>query len=211
MSINLESTSKQRINELTSIKEFKSDILKRQAWIKRLQPKAGQTTQLVVGSTGETDWEVMKMMKWEYENMNLHRMYYSTFTPVKHTPFEKKDPAPKWRGNRLYNVDWLFRVYKYKFNELKELLKNEMLPNEDPKITHAKKFLTKPVEIESANYQELIRVPGIGPKTARKIMKTRKQAKRFKREHLKRSGAIIKRADPFIRINGWKQRTINSF
>ena len=211
MSINLESTSKERINELTSIKEYKSDILRRQSWIKKLQPNGGQTTQMVIGGAGETDWEVMKMMKWEYENMKLHRMYYSTFTPVKNTPFEDKTAAPKWRGNRLYNVDWLYRVYNYDFKELKELLTDEMLPNQDPKITHAKMFLEKPVDISKANYEELIKVPGIGPKTARNIIQRRTNSRSFRRQNLHQCGAILHRADPFIKVNGWSQKSLAAF
>ena len=211
ISINLESTSRQRINELTSIKDYKSDILRRQAWIKRLQPAAGQTTQIVIGGAGETDLEVMKMMKWEYENMKIQRMYYSSFTPINHTPFEHKPPAPSWRSSRLYNIDWLYRIYNYKFKELKELLKDEMLPNQDPKITHANLFLDKPVEIEHADYDELIRVPGIGPKSARNIIThCSKRKKELRRSDLQKAGAILKRADPFIKVNGWTQTKLTS-
>jgi len=209
MSINIEATSSERINELTSIKTFKSDILKRQAWIKGMSPPSGQSTQLVVGAAGETDWEVLKMMKWEYENMDLHRMYYSGFNPVNSTPFESKAAAPKWRANRLYNVDWLYRKYNYEFNELKEVLNDDgMLPDEDPKVTHAKRFLSKPVEVESANYDELLRVPGIGPKTAKTIISNRQNIGTLKREHLQQMGVILDRADPFIKVDGWTQRTL---
>ncbi|MFH1064106.1 MAG: radical SAM protein [Candidatus Woesearchaeota archaeon] len=212
MSINIEATSKERINEFTSIKEYKSDILKRQSWIKQLSPPSGQSTQLVVGAAGETDWEVLKMMKWEYENMSLYRMYYSAFNPINNTPFEKKSAAPKWRSHRLYNVDWLYRKYKYDFNELKEVLDDDsMLPDQDPKVTYAKKFIEQPVNIKEASYEELIRVPGIGLKTARNIMNMRQGAKRFKREHLHNAGAILRRADPFIKVDGWRQRTLACF
>jgi predicted DNA-binding helix-hairpin-helix protein len=213
MSINIEATSTQRINEFTSIKDFKSDILKRQSWIKSMSPPGGQSTQLVVGAAEETDWEVLKMMRWEYENMSLYRMYYSPFNPLHNTPLENKDPAPKWRSHRLYNIDWLFRKYKYDFRELKELLNdNQMLPNQDPKMTHARKFLNKPVDIDQASRDELLRVPGIGPKTAKNIIKLRHQKKnRLKREHLHNAGAIMKRADPFLKVNGWRQKTLGGF
>ncbi|MBW2997459.1 radical SAM protein [Candidatus Woesearchaeota archaeon] len=212
LSINIEATSEQRINEFTSIKTFKSDILKRQAWIKRLSPPSGQSTQLVVGAAGETDWEVLKMMRWEYENMDLYRMYYSPFNPLHNTPFKDKSPAPKWRSHRLYNVDWLFRKYKYDFKELKELINdNDMLPNQDPKITHAKLFLDKPVDVKEAGYNELIKVPGIGLKTAKRIVASRKGFPTLKRRHLHEMGTILKRADPFIKVDGWTQRTLRAF
>jgi len=212
MSINIEATSTQRINELSSVKDYKIDLLKRQAWIKKLSPSSGQSTQLVVGAAGESDWEVLKMMRWEYENMDLHRMYYSAFSPLDKTPLEKNAPAPKWRSHRLYNVDWLFRKYKYDFRELKELINDDdMLPNQDPKITHAQKFLERPVDISDASYKELIRVPGIGMKTARNIIRERKHARRFKRDNLHRCGVILKRADPFIKVEGHTQKTLCSF
>jgi predicted DNA-binding helix-hairpin-helix protein len=217
ISINLESTSKQRISELTSVKEYKSDILRRQAWIKKLQPEAGQTTQIVVGGAGETDLEVLRMMKWEYENMNLHRMYYSTFTPLKNTPFENKKEAPKWRGNRLYNIDWLYRVYKYNFSDLKEILVDEMLPDSDPKVLYAQRFLEGPVDVSMAEYEELIKVPGIGIKTAKKIIKNRNNSGKFRsrttisREKLAEMGVVLRRADPFIKVNGWSQRRLGDF
>ena len=210
MSINIEATSSGRINEFTSIKTFKSDILRRQSWIRGMSPPSGQSTQVVVGAAGETDWEVMKMMKWEYENMDLHRMYYSPFNPLRHTPFESRSAAPKWRAHRLYNIDWLYRKYNYDFAELKELLTGDMLPDEDPKMVHARKFLNSPVDVQSASSEELLRVPGIGPKTAKKIVEIR-QKRELRRENLYQAGAIMKRADPFIKVNGWAQKTLTGF
>ncbi|MFC1755360.1 radical SAM protein [Thermoproteota archaeon] len=207
MSINIETTGTQRINEFTSIKTFKSDIIKRQHWIKTLQPNNGQTTQIVVGAAGESDKEVLSTMKWEYDNIELKRMYYSAFTPLHHTPFENKDKAPQWRANRLYNVDWLYRIYGYQMKELKEILVDDFLPNQDPKIAHAKIFLDNPVDINTASQKELIKVPGIGPKTARNIIIRRKE-RTLKRQHLHQAGAIMKRADPFIRVDGWTQKTL---
>ena len=207
MSINLEATSTQRINEVTSIKTYKSDIIKRQHWIKTLQPNSGQSTQIVVGAAGESDKEVLATMKWEYDNIDLHRMYYSAFTPLHHTPFEKKDKTPQWRANRLYNVDWLYRIYKYDMKEIKDILIDNMLPNEDPKVAHAKIFLNRPVDINTATQKELIRVPGIGSKTARNIIIRRKD-RQLRRQDIHRAGAILKRADPFIKVNGWSQKTL---
>jgi predicted DNA-binding helix-hairpin-helix protein len=212
MSINIEATSAQRINEFTSIKTFKSDILRRQAWIKGMSPPSGQSTQLVVGAAGESDLEVLNMMRWEYDNMELHRMYYSPFNPISSTPFEKKEAAPKWRAHRLYNVDWLYRKYGYGFDEIKELLNDDgMLPNRDPKAVHAEKFLTSPVDVSSATKEELLRVPGIGPKTAQNIVKIRESNHNIKREDLLNAGAILHRADPFIKVGGWSQRTLAAF
>ncbi|MBU2560769.1 MAG: radical SAM protein [Nanoarchaeota archaeon] len=212
MSINIEATSSQRISEFTSIKTYKSDILRRQAWIKSLSPPSGQSTQLVVGAADETDWEVLKMMKWEYENMSLHRMYYSAFSPLHNTPFESRKAAPKWRAHRLYNVDWLFRKYNYDFNEVKELVDdNGMLPDKDPKLTHAERFIEKPVDVKEASYEELIRVPGIGLKTAKCIVAAREGFPKMGRRHLHQMGVIMHRADPFIKVDGWTQKALTAF
>ncbi|NQU78889.1 radical SAM protein [Candidatus Woesearchaeota archaeon] len=212
MSINIEATSAGRLDEFTSIKEFKTDILRRQSWIKRLSPQSGQSTQLVVGAAGETDKEVLKMMRWEYDNMSLHRMYYSGFNPLRDTVFESKKAAPKWRAQRLYNVDWLYRVYNYKFGELNEVLDDEgMLQNKDPKTLHAQKFMDRPVDVKDAGYEELIRVPGIGPKTAKRIINVRRSGKNLKREHIHNAGAILKRADPFIKVDGWVQKRLRGW
>ncbi|MBW2967226.1 radical SAM protein, partial [Candidatus Woesearchaeota archaeon] len=110
------------------------------------------------------------------------------------------------------NVDWLLRKYKYDFKELRECLgDDDMLPDADPKVTHAKRFLDGPVDVASAGYSELIRVPGIGMKTARNIMSMRRGVRRLKREHLQRAGAILKRADPFVKVDGWRQKTLCAF
>ncbi len=109
-------------------------------------------------------------------------------------------------------MDWLYRKYNYEFNEIKELLDDkEMLSDEDPKVTHARKFLNSPVKVENADYAELLRVPGIGPKTARRIVAMRSDFPRLKREHLAQVGVIMERADPYLKVNGWVQKTIGAY
>jgi predicted DNA-binding helix-hairpin-helix protein len=210
MSINVEATSTTRLNELSSVKELKSDILKRQAWMKKMKMPSGQTTQMIVGVNDATDFEIMKMAKWEYENMNLRRCYYSAFSPVKNTPFENKPAEAQARANRLYNTDWLFRVYKYDFRLIREAMINDMLPDKDPKIIIAEKAITEPVNINEAIYEELIKVPGIGPVTAQNIMIMR-QEKKLDTKNLAQCGVIMKRAAPFINVGGENQRTLMNF
>jgi predicted DNA-binding helix-hairpin-helix protein len=207
MSINIEAPNKQRLNELSSTKEYKSDLLKRQAWIKKLNLREGQTTQMVVGGAEETDFEVLKMMRWEYEKMEMKRVYFSAFRPVCETPLEKREPVPGWREHRLYNTDWLLREYPFKLEEVREILVDEMLPNQDPKMLLAKQFFDSPVDVNEASYEELLRIPGIGPKTAKKLM----SARRIDRKALHQAGVILKRADPFIKVNGWNQSSLSAF
>ena len=210
MSINVEATSTTRLNELSSVKELKSDILKRQAWMKKMKMPSGQTTQMIVGVNDATDFEVMKMAKWEYENMNLRRVYYSAFSPVKNTPLENNNAEAQSRANRLYNTDWLFRIYKYDFRLIKQILVDGMLPDKDPKIMIAEKTITEPVNINEAIYDELIKVPGIGPVTAQNIMSMR-QEKKLDTKQLQQCGVIMKRAAPFIKVGDETQKKLVAF
>jgi predicted DNA-binding helix-hairpin-helix protein len=210
LSINVEAPSKARLSELSSVKELQSDILKRQSWIKKLSPPSGQTTQIIVGANGESDLEILRMSKWEYDNMNLRRCYYSAFSPVKGTPLENNSKQPQSRANRLYNTDWLLRIYKYDFSQIREVMNDEMLPNKDPKLAIAENTFTEPLNISDATFEELIRVPGIGLKTAEKIIQIREN-KIVKTETLKQCGVIMKRAAPFVNVNGEQQKTLAVF
>jgi len=210
LSINVEAPSKARLNELSSVKEMNTDILKRQAWIKRMKLPSGQTTQMIVGANAETDLEVLRMAKWEYENMSLRRVYYSAFSPVKDTPLENRQQESQLRANHLYNADWLLREYDYKLGEIKEILEDGMLPDKDPKLAIAEKTLTEPVVVEDASYEELIRVPGIGLKTAQKIIEIREN-RRLNSKILKRNRVIMSRAAPFIKVNGAIQKRLEAF
>ena len=213
ISINIEMPNKTRLNEVTSVKDYKIDILRRQRWIKYLKLPAGQTTQLVVGGCNETDKEILKMVNWQYQNMKLKRVYYSAFQPVKGTLFEHKQAVPLTRETRLFNVDWLVRVYDYKMQEIYKILDdNNNLPDEDPKIVYAKQYFDKPVDVNHAEFHDLIRVPGIGPVSATRILRLREKGKTInKRQELHNIGVVLKRAEPFIKINGYVQRTITSF
>jgi predicted DNA-binding helix-hairpin-helix protein len=210
MSINIEAPNKSRLNELSSVKELQSDIIKRQAWIKKMRLRGGQTTQIIIGASDETDLEVLRMARWEYTKMDLRRVYYSAFSPVRHTPLEKKQKVPQARANHLYNCDWLLREYEYKLKEIKECLIDDMLPNKDPKVAIAEQVLTDPVNIEDASYEELIRVPGIGLKTAQNIISMRDN-KKLDSKMLRRKGVVMQRAAPFIRVNGEQQKRLGAF
>ncbi len=209
MSINLEAPSGSRLSEISSQKNYKSDILKRQAWLKKMRMPAGQTTQLVVGGSGESDFEILKMINWEYENINLKRAYYSAFFPVKNTPLENKNHVPLEREHRLYNVDFMLRKYGIPFSEFKEIMGEGMLPNIDPKIAIARNYFSGGIDVNEAQFEDLIRVPGIGPQSANRILDMQKShVKIEKKEQLKNIGVVLKRAMPFLIINGNRQRTI---
>jgi len=210
LSINVEAPGKSRLNELSSVKDFKSDILQRQLWISRMKLRSGHTTQIIAGAGEETDLEIIKMAKWEYEHMKLKRCYYSSFSPVKGTPLENKEKVPVNRSNHLYNVDWLLRVYKYNVSSIKNILIDDMLPDKDPKLAIAEETLTDPVDVNDASHDELLRVPGIGLKTAEQIMQMREQ-KKLDLKSLQECRVIMKRASPFIRVNGEFQRRLSCY
>ncbi|MFH1439660.1 MAG: helix-hairpin-helix domain-containing protein [Candidatus Woesearchaeota archaeon] len=266
MSINIEAPNKSAMSELSDCKDFKVDILRRQSWISRIATKArkkqtdyisgtmnrqlggGQATQLILNRIS-SDKDVLKMVDWEYKNLELKRIYYSSFRPVKGTPLEKEKADPISRQNHLYNVDFLMRCYGFKAKEFFEIMVEDktglygadMLPNEDPKLALAKATFDSAVDINEASYEELIRIPGIGPTTAKKIVNmrngvkidkyisfsgkinnseisnnnsnnniknkiTRKKDKVInKYEDLHKLGGWVKRAKPFISVNGMRQ------
>jgi predicted DNA-binding helix-hairpin-helix protein len=210
LSVNIEAPSKGHLSELSSVKEFRTDILRRQAWIKQQNPRAGQSTQIIVGAGDETDLEVLKIANWEYKNLDLQRCYYSSFRPVKGTPLEKNKGEKQSRANHLYNADFLIREYGYKLKEFKEAMPEDMLPEKDPKLAIAEATITDPINVEDASYEELIRVPGIGIPTAKNIIK-RREEKKIDSKFIKQSSIIMKRAAPFIRVNGESQKRLSGF
>ena len=165
---------------------------------------AGQSTQMIVGATPESDYQIMMVAENLYKRFDLKRVYYSAFVSVN----EDKDlPAlpggpPLLREHRLYQADWLLRFYGF---EAKELL-SEDKPNFnillDPKADWALRHLEQfPVEINRADYQTILRVPGIGVKSAQRIVRARKNGS-LSFEDLKKIGVTLKRALYFITCNG---------
>lgn len=211
MSVNLEAPNKSRMSEISSVKDYKIDILRRQSWLKRMKIPSGQTTQLVVGGSDETDLEILNMIDWEYKNIELKRGYYSAFTPVENTPFENKSKQPLLREHRLYNVDFMMRKYFINLREFKEVMDNGMLPKEDPKVVLARNYFDNPVDVNHADWNSLIRIPGIGPTNAHRILEIQNSKTLITKKHLHNMGVVLKRALPFIKIDGYHQKTLAGF
>jgi len=214
VSINIETPTKLHMDEISSTKDYQNDILLRQRYIKDISKKvklpAGQTTQFVVGAAGETDAEIFKRVKREYEEMKMKRSYFSSFMPVEGTGFSKKKRQPLWREHRLYQMDWLHRVYEFRDKELKLSFDEEgFLGNVDPKLAIAREFHDKPVDPNEAEYEELLRVPGIGPKSAYRIVSLRKRENIRRKTQLKKLGVVLKRASPFLKLDGWYDSTLD--
>jgi predicted DNA-binding helix-hairpin-helix protein len=160
------------------------------------------TTQLVVGAAGETDGELLKASDYLIHHMGLTRVYYSGFKPVLGTPLENLPAVNPWRQNRLYQASFLLRDYGFSLDDLS--LVDGFLPLEvDPKLFWAQQNLNEqPIELSRADYHTLLKVPGIGPHTAREIISARRQGRLTRPEDLRRLGLSIRRAAPFILLNG---------
>lgn len=164
---------------------------------------AGQSTQMIIGATKESDLEIMNKSSNMYDNYKLKRVFYSAYIPVnKDTILPDLITPPLVREHRLYQADWLLRYYNFKVEDLL----NENNPNfnilVDPKTDWALRHINEfPKEINNCSYNELLKIPGIGVKSARRIMASRRQFT-IKLEDLKRMGVILKRAKYFILCNG---------
>lgn len=163
----------------------------------------GQSTQLIVGATNETDLNILNLSENLYNKFDLKRVYYSAYVPVntdKNLPVLKNPPT--LREHRLYQGDWLVRVYGFKSSELLNDKNPNFDINFDPKTTYALNNFDKfPVEINAAPFNTLIRIPGIGIRGAQKILTARKIGS-LDFFDLKKLGIVIKRAQYFITCKG---------
>ena len=165
---------------------------------------AGQTTQMIIGASGESDYSILTRSENLYKNFELKRVYYSGYVPVNKSGIlvSADQAVPMIREHRLYQADWLLRFYDFKANEILDEKDPFVDPLLDPKTNWAIKnphFF--PIEINKATYRELLRVPGIGVTSAKRIVMTRKYST-IRYEHLKKLGIVIKRAKYFITVNG---------
>ncbi len=208
MSVNIELPSEKSLRLLCPNKT-KESILKPMEFITKVAEEeknfvsAGQSTQMIIGATDDSDYKIINLSQHLYKKFKLKRVYYSAYTPVNHDPrILKVDSPPLLREHRLYQADWLIRVYNFSADELFKS-KDENLDLEvDPKVMWALRNLDRfPIEVNRASYEELIRVPGIGIKSAKRIIKNR-AFHSLDFEDLKKMGVVLKRAKYFITCNG---------
>ena len=165
---------------------------------------AGQSTQMIIGATPESDYQIMMVAESLYKKFDLKRVYYSAFVNVNE---DKELPAlpggpPLLREHRLYQADWLLRFYGFEADELLSEQKPNFNVLLDPKADWALRHLELfPVEINRADYRMILRVPGIGVKSAQRIVRARRNGK-LTFENLKKMGVVLKRALFFITCNG---------
>ena len=219
MSVNIELPSNNSLKLLAPQKE-KESILKPMGFItsKIIEKKdekklikrapgfvpAGQSTQMIVGASPENDLSIIRLSEKLYQHYKLKRVYYSAYVPI--TSSNPNLPAinnpPLLREHRLYQADWLLRFYGFNAGELLD----EKTPNFDIKLDPKANWALNninlfPVEINKADYETLLRVPGIGVRSAYKILKARK-VKSLNYDDLKKMGIVLKRAKFFITCKG---------
>jgi putative DNA modification/repair radical SAM protein len=165
---------------------------------------AGQSTQLIVGATPDTDHKILTLTEGLYKKYSLKRVFFSAYMPVmEHSLLPSTEVKPPLlREHRLYQADWLLRFYGFQAKELLDERNPNFNPLIDPKcnwaVHHMEHF---PLEINKASYEELLRVPGIGVKSAQRILKARRSAA-LDFPSLKKLGVVLKRAQYFITCKG---------
>jgi len=214
VSVNLEAPNRARLEKLAPRKEFFQELMQPLKWIeeiRRNQPAyqgwnghwPSSVTQFVAGGAGESDLELLTTTDYLYRQLHLRRAYFSAFDPIPDTPLENQPAVPAQREHRLYQSSFLLRDYGFDLEELPFDSDGNLPISSDPKLAWAQANLAEhPVEINHANRQELLRIPGIGPHLANTILYTRRQVKITNISVLSKMGISVTRAAPFILLNG---------
>lgn len=226
LSVNIEIPNEKSLQVLAPEKDFKSvfapmryiqqgvlqsaEERKRFRHAPRFAP-AGQSTQMIVGATADTDKDILRLSSALYQRPTMKRVYYSGFIPV--NDYDNRLPAlkqpPLVRENRLYQADWLLRFYEFKVDEIVNDAYPELDLEVDPKLSWALRNPHMfPVDINKADYELLLRVPGIGVKSAKMIIVSRRYS-RLGSEQLKKIGVVMKKAQYFITCHELAMRTVN--
>ena len=217
MSVNIELPSEKSLNEfapqktkqniLTPMRQIKNTITqtKQELTVYKHAPvfaPAGQSTQMIVGATPETDRNILFLTEGLYKNYSLKRVFYSSYIPMGTNKKLPTTAPPLLREHRLYQADWLLRYYGFTAGELLDDERPNFSNIIDPKCEWALRHLELfPVEINSAPYEMILRIPGIGVRSAKKIIRARRVSKlRF--EDLKRMRISMKRAKYFVTCGG---------
>lgn len=185
-------------NAITALKEENRIYKKKQSFV-----PAGQSTQLIIGATPDHDYNIIKLSENLYKHFKLKRVYYSAYVPVtEHPNLPVINKPPLLREHRLYQADWLMRYYSFNASELLDESRPDFDLELDPKSCWALRNLHLfPIEINKADYHMLLRVPGIGVKSAQTIISSRKLCS-LGYEDLKKLGVVLKRARHFITCRG---------
>jgi len=211
VSVNIEAPTAQHLGRLSAKKDIYQGILEPMRRVKELKLRhpgvvpAGQTTQFVVGAAGELDRDILNTTEALYREMQLRRIYFAAYRPVGDPRLEGVEAASLWREHRLYQAEWLLRIYRFAPDEISLALGGDgNLPlRKNPKLVIAQKQpWLFPVDINRAGYDELLRVPGIGPVSARRITQMRQIHAVSSVEQLKKLNVRYSEAMPYIWFKG---------
>jgi predicted DNA-binding helix-hairpin-helix protein len=214
VSVNLEAPNTDRLARLAPHKVFLEELLRPLRWveeIRRTQPAhlgwkgrwPSTVTQFVAGGADESDLELLTTTQWLNKNVRLKRAYFSAFHPIADTPLENKAAVDPLREHRLYQASFLLRDYGFDLEDLPFTSAENLPLDADPKQAWAQMNLVHaPIEINRADRQDLLRIPGVGIKGAEAILAARRQNKLHDLSTLKKMGIIAERAAPYVLLNG---------
>jgi predicted DNA-binding helix-hairpin-helix protein len=214
ISINLEAPNEKRLPALAPHKNFFDELLQRLQWADEIRNTQHASlgwkgrwpslvTQFVVGAAGETDLEILSTTAYLTKQLRLARAYYSAFSPVRDTPLENTPPEDPWREHRLYQSSFLLRDYGFDLEDMPFSQTGNLPLDVDPKLAWASQHLAdSPVEVNRADRRDLLRIPGIGPKTADSILAARRRGTLRDLRDLRAIGALASRAAPFVLLDG---------
>src|SRR4030067_335518 len=214
VSINLEAPTPKRLEKLAPHKEFTDELLQPLRWVNQIRNKLpayqgwnnswpSSVTQFVVGGAGESDLELLQTTEYLYRELRLRRAYFSSFSPIPDTPLENLAPTTPQREQRLSEASFLLPECGFSVEELPFEESGNLPGHLDPTLAWAMANLSdQPIEVNQANRQELLRIPGIGPKGAMAILSARRQGRLKELKDLRRIGVSPARAVPFILLNG---------
>ena len=214
VSVNLEAPNETRLANLAPRKQFQEQLLQPLQWMEEIRRKdpphlawdgrwPSSSTQFVVGPAGETDLELVSITASLIKTFGLKRPYFEAFRPVPDTPLEHHSPEDPLRQHRLYQASFLLRDYGFDLEDF-SFSQEGNLPREiDPKKAYAEISLRhSPIDLNTAEPEDLLRIPGIGPVGVKAIAQTRKMVKLQNISQLKKMGILVERAAPYILLDG---------
>ena len=211
VSINMEAPTAHHLAKLSSRKNILEGIVEPMKWVKRIVSQnenlvpSGQTTQFVVGAADETDRDLLHTVEALYRDIGMRRVYFSAFKPVSQSRLEDHPSTPPLREHRLYQTDWLLRVYGFSPEEIELALgaAGDLPLKADPKLAIARKRPgLYPLDVNKAAYEDLLRVPGIGPVSARRIVESRREHSINAVEQLRKMKVVTRRAMAYLWFKG---------
>jgi predicted DNA-binding helix-hairpin-helix protein len=214
VSVNLEGPNTKRLQALAPQKVFIEELIQPLKWVEQIRRTRpgwqgwkgrwpSSTTQFVVGAVGESDLELLQTMESLNHQAHLARGYFSGFSPTRGTPFEYLPACNPWRQHRLYQASFLLRDYGFGVEDMPFQAGGDLPLEADPKLAWARQNLDHtPLEINRVGREQLLRIPGVGPKGAAAILQARRAGRLHSLEDLKRLGIVAARAAPFILLDG---------